>query len=155
MKARVLLMIAAFFCLPTKYSIGQSTSLLNDSIIEENNRNICSSFATEEYLAAENTDATLPVRTLEDVNQTSLTPEELRLYQKLGLTNLGNGSYGCLIKDPDNPNRKYTIFKVKKLDQVLVVSTFLKEGKFIIGQKTAATRLFIEMIGFYTEIPKT
>ncbi len=155
MKARLLLMIAAFFCLPTQYSRGQTATLSNDSLIEQNNPNVCSSFTTQEHLGKQDMDAPLRVRILEDASQNTLTPEELQLYQKLGLTNLGNGSYGCLVEDPDNPNRKYTIFKVKKIDQVLVVSTFLEEGKFIIGQKTAATQLFLEMIGFYTEIPKT
>lgn len=154
MKARLLLTIAAFFCLPNQYSRGQTAVLPNDSVIEEINQNICSNFSSREYVGQQNTDAPPPVRTLEDAKDNVLTPEELELYQKLGLTNLGNGSYGCLVEDPDNANRQYTIFKVKKLDQVLVVSTFLEEGKFIIGQQNAATDLFLEMIGFYTEIPK-
>lgn len=119
MKARLLLMIAAFFCLPTPYSRAQTAALPNDSVIEEINHNICSSFTTGEYVAKQNIDAPPPVRTLEDVKQNTLTPLESRLYQKLGLTNLGNGSYGCLVEDSDNPNRQYTIFKVKKLDGVL------------------------------------
>ena len=154
MKARLLLMIAAFFCLPTQYTRAQTAVLPNDSVIEEINHNICSSLATGEYVRQQDIDAPLPVRTLEETPENVLTVEELRFYQKLGLTNLGNGSYGCLIEDPDNRNRQYTIFKVKKIDGVLVVSTFLEEGKFVIGQKTAATQLFLEMIGFYTEIPQ-
>ena len=37
----------------------------------------------------------------------------------------------------------------------MVISTFLNSGKFMAGQETAATKLFVEMIRFYTDIPDT
>ena len=156
MKAPLWLMIVAFFCLPTQYSRAQTAALPNDSVIDEINHNICYSLRGGEYVEKQQIDAPSPVRTLEGTveQKNTLTQEELELYQKLGLSNLGNGSYGCLVKDPDRPNRQYTIFKVKKIDRVLVVSTFLDEGEFITGQQSAATQLFLEMINFYTEIPQ-
>ena len=156
MKARLLLMIAAFFIVPGQYSRAQNAVLPNDSVIEEINHNVCSYFQIHQNVTQQNIDAPSPVRTNKDSfeQQNSFTPEESSLYQKLGFTSLKDGSYGCLADDPDDPSRQYTIFKVKKIDGVLVVSTFLNEGKFIVGQEQAATRLFLEMINFYTEIPQ-
>ncbi len=156
MKAHLLLVIAAFFYFPSRDITAQTTSLSTDSIIEEINHNICSNFSSEDYLTQKNVDAPSPVRTLNNNSEelNFLTSEESQLYQKLGLTKLRDSSYGCIVESPNDSTIQYTIFKVKKVEGVLVVSTFLDEGKFLTGQEKAATELFLAMIDFYTEIPR-
>jgi hypothetical protein len=136
-------------------SNAQPTNIQNDQTKIANPNNICSLFSQEYKLEEHNVDAPSPVRTLADQtnNNVEVSIAETELYHKLGLTQELDGSYGCMAKDPNNSNRKYTVFKVKKVGDVLVVSSFLENGEFLPGQEKATTDFFLEMIDFYTEIP--
>ena len=120
--------------------------------------NICQIFSHHHHLEEDLGAAPPPVRTLADGDPeqvATLEIPELVFYQQLGLTQSRDRSHVCFAKDPENSRRQFTIFKVKKINNILVVSTFLNSGKFIAGQEAAATNLFVEMIRFYTDIPDT
>lgn len=136
-------------------SSAQQPSIQNDHLKTANQNNICGLFSQEYQLEEHNVDAPSPVRTLADetTNNVEVSIAESELYHKLGFSQGRDGSYDCLAKDPNHSNRRYTVFKVKKVDDVLVVTSFLENGKFISGQQQATTNLFLEIIDFYTEIP--
>ena len=113
------------------YSIALITSLLwmvssvswSQTINEQNNLeqvkkpSICENFSVDKILRESNKDAPPPVRTIDNLN---LDPENISvseeiLYQQLGLTQSKDGSYVCLVTDPNNQRRKFTLFKVKKI----------------------------------------
>ena len=120
--------------------------------------NVCQIFSNNAFLEEDSVEAPPPVRTLYDGNRqqvATLNSSEIAFYQSLGLTQHRDGSHVCLVEDPENSRRQFTIFKVKKINNILVISTFLNSGKFIEGQETAATNMFVEMMRFYTDIPDT
>ena len=124
--------------------------------LSERGTNLCQLFSNSAILEEDPVEAPPPVRTLYDGNPqqaTSLDSSELVFYQRLGLIQSRDGSHVCLVEDPDNARRQFTIFKVKKVNNILVISTFLNSGKFMKGQESAATKMFVEMIRFYTDIP--
>jgi hypothetical protein len=141
----------------TASATKESESLLPEKSINlATNRNICALFADNSNLEEISSAAPPPVRTLERsfANKIAITREETQFYEQLGLVPNEDGSYVCLAKDPAHSNRQFTIFQVKKFNQILVVSTFLDSGKFLPGQKQASTNLFLETIRFYTNIPQ-
>jgi len=120
--------------------------------------NVCQIFSDNVFLEDDIVEAPPPVRTLYDGQSqhiATLETSEIAFYQSLGLTQSRDGSHVCLVEDPVNSRRQFTIFKVKKINNILVISTFLNSGKFLAGQENAATNMFVEMIGFYTDIPDT
>ena len=141
-----------FSCLITTNAGGETIaqpSLTNSS-------NICANFASNsEILETDNAPA--PVRTLSELNShnsTTSIAEEI-FYQNLGLVSSKDGSYVCTVTDPNNNRRRFTLFKVQRIDNVLVASTFLDRGQFLAGQKQAISDLFLEMMQFYTDLPAT
>ena len=74
-------------------------------------------------------------------------------YRQLGLIPAKDGSYVCIVQDPNNSRREFTLFKVKRIDNILVASSFLDRGEFLAGQKKAVSDLFLEMIQFFTDLP--
>ena len=118
--------------------------------------NICANF-TSKKKAVDTNNAPPPVRNLNQLqsnnSHTSITEEIF--YQQLGLVSSKDGSYICMVTDPNNNLRQFTLFKVQKINNVLVASTFLDQGEFLAGQKQAISDLFLEIIQFYTDLPAT
>ena len=133
-------------------------SLSRLETVSETETNICRIFSKNQTSEDEFVEAPPPVRTVYDGDSQKLVTldrSEILFYQQLGLTQSRDGSHICLAEDPQNSRRQFTIFKVKKINNILVISTFLNSGKFMAAQETAATNLFVEMISFYTDIPDT
>jgi hypothetical protein len=153
MKTSLIILTTITSLLLGSNSEAQTTSTQNNLAKVTSQSNICSLFTGHKEIEENNVDAPSPVRTLADKLNVDLSTLEAEFYQQLGLSQELDGSYGCMAQDPNNSNRKYTVFKVKKVDGVLVVSSFLKNGKFIPEQEQATTDFFLEIIDFYTEIP--
>jgi hypothetical protein len=136
-----------------------SDSENSNSVNLANNSNICALFRAHSQQTPVETIASVapaPVRTINDVvpSLNALKSQEIELYQRLGLIANQDGSHVCLAQVPNNSSRQFTIFKLKKINNILVISTFLEGGKFLPGQEQATTNLFLETIKFYTDIPE-
>lgn len=156
-KTSSLIFSAIYLCLLTNISKAQAQDRLENSAKSFNETTLCQRFSANTETELPTIDAPLPVRRKlvdKKINFLSLTSEETQFYRSLGLVENSDGSYGCMASDPKNPQRRFTLFKVKKLDGVIVISTFLDRGQFIKGQQEAITDFFLKMIDFYTEIPK-
>jgi hypothetical protein len=138
-------------------SICDETTYCSQNATDSGSKsNICDEFYAEKKSSEQSNEAPPPVRTWEDSNPNTaaINGSEEILYQQLGLTPFQDGSYVCMATDPQNSRREFTLFKVKKINDLVVVSTFLDEDNFIVGQKQATTDLFLEMMQFYTDIPQ-
>jgi hypothetical protein len=155
MKIWSIALIVAFSSVISLNSWGQTVTEIN-ALDRQERSNLCTKFAEAKKRDNYREDAPPPVRTLEDsnLNTAKIGISEKILYQELGLTPSQDGSYVCLVKDPNNNRREFTLFKVKKIDKILVATAFLKGGNFFTGQEQATTDLFLEMIEFYTDIPE-
>jgi hypothetical protein len=155
MKIWLIALITAFSPLISLDSWSQTVTE-HDALNHKDRSDLCTKFALAKKRDNYQEDAPPPVRTLDDSNfNTAITGlSEKILYQELGLTPSQDGSYVCLVTDPDNNRREFTLFKVKKIDNILVATAFLEGGKFFVGQEQATTNLFLEIIQFYTDIPK-
>jgi hypothetical protein len=155
MKIWLIALITAFSSVIPLNSWGQTITEPN-TLDRQDRSNLCTEFAPAKKRDNDREDAPPPVRTLEDsnLNAAKIGISEKILYQELGLTPSQDGSYVCLVKDPNNNRREFTLFKVKKIDKILVATAFLEGGKFFVGQEQATTNLFLEMIQFYTDIPE-
>lgn len=155
MKIWFSILLSIFSSLIAIDSRSQTITKLN-KLQHEERSDLCTKFASAKKISNYQEDAPPPVRSLEDSNSNlaTINLSEKILYQELGLIPSQDGSYVCLATDPNNNRREFTIFKVKKIDNILVVSTFLEGGNFLVGQEQATTNLFLEMIQFYTDIPK-
>lgn len=156
-KNNFLLLSTICLCLLANNSYAQTETKLGNVGKLTDNTNICRLFSGDESaeIEGQNLDAPPPVRKLanEETIPVALTPSETEFYQNLGLIKNPDGSYTCMASDPNNPKRRFSIFKVKTIDGVVVISTFLDRGEFITGQQEAITDFFLSMISFYTSIP--
>lgn len=154
-KTSFLLLSTIYLCLLANNSEAQTKKELRNVGELINNTNVCHAFSNSTETDEQTVDAPPPVRRLinEDTTPVALTSAETEFYQSLGLTRNQDGSYTCMALDPNNSQRRFSIFKVKKVDGVAVISTFLDGGEFLLGQQEAITNLFLEMIRFYTDIP--
>jgi hypothetical protein len=155
MKIWLIALIMAFSSLNSLNAWGQ-TVMEQNALNQKDRSNLCTFFAEAKKVDNYQEDAPPPVRTLEDNNSNTarISVSEKILYQELGLTPSEDGSYVCLVTDPNNTRREFTLFKVKKIDNILVATTFLEGGNFFAGQEQATTNLFLEIIQFYTNIPE-
>ena len=180
MKAWFIIATAAFSCMLPVSAIAESTALPQSRLKQELNPNsatdsysktgslsrleplsekeinICQIFSNNQILEEDLGEAPPRVRTIYDGDPQQVARQEISemiFYQRLGLIQSRDGAHVCLAQDPVNSRRQFTIFKVKKVNNILVVSTFLNSGEFMEGQEIAATNLFLEMIRFYTDIP--
>lgn len=155
MKTWLVALIAVLSNLISANSWSQTLEEQNN-LQQKDRSDLCTKFSSVKKTDHHSDAAPPPVRTLSDTNPNlaKVNVSEKILYQELGLTPFEDGSYVCLVKDPNNTRREFTLFKVKKIDNILVVSTFLEEGKFLTGQEQATSNLFLEMIRFYTDIPE-
>ena len=154
-KTSFLLLSTTYLCLLANSSEAQIETKLENLGEPKYNTNICQRFSHNSEIDRQTVDAPPAIRKLVDEDKTnvSLTSAETEFYQNLGLHQAQDGSYTCMALDPHNSQRRFSIFKVKKVDGVVVVSTFLDKGKFLLGQQEAITNIFLEMIRFYTDIP--
>lgn len=155
-KTSSLLFSTIYLCLLANITEAQTKTKLDNSGSLTNNTELCKMFSANTEIDDETFEAPLPIRKRlvnEKKTALALTTGETEFYQNLGLIKNPDGSYGCMVIDPDNTQRRFTLFKVKKLDGVIVISAFLDRGQFMAGQQEAITNLFLEMIGFYTDIP--
>lgn len=154
MKAYSIILVTAFSCLLATIAKAETTAELNSSR-KQASHNICANFAPEKTVAETSDDAPPPVRTLAqmDRDRTNANVSEEIFYRQLGLVPAKDGSYVCIVRDPNNSRREFTLFKVKRIDNILVASSFLDRGNFLAKQKQAISDLFLEMIQFYTDLP--
>ena len=154
-KTSFLLLSTTYLCLLASSSEAQIKTAIESVGESTSNTNICQLFSHSTEIDIQTVEAPSPVRKLinEDNTYIAFTPAETKLYQSLGLIQNQDGSYTCMALDPHNSQRRFSIFKVKKVDEVVVISTFLDKGEFILGQQEAITNIFLEMIRFYTDIP--
>ena len=150
-----MLLSVACLCLLANNSGAQTIKTQENLIKSKNIDNICPLFSDSEEIEQQTVEVLPPVRRLGDEEKTTIafTSNEIEFYQSLGLIKNQDGSYGCMAIDPDDSRRRFTLFKVQKVNGVVVISTFLDKGVFISGQQEANTNLFLEMIRFYTDIP--
>ena len=152
-----MLLSIACFCLIANSS-GAKTAKEPENLVDQTNvNNVCQLFSDRPEIEDPTIEAPPPVRRLSDEDQDkasiAVTPTEIEFYQSLGLIKEQDESYTCMAVDPNNSRRRFTIFKVHKVDEVVVISTFLDDGVFLAGQQEAITKFFLEMIRFYTDIP--
>lgn len=153
MKAFYLISAIALGVLIPTNSWGETA--IEENSAQKDNTNICANFAPKTKTADNFNDVPAPVRTLNnDSAVTDINVSEEIFYQQLGLIPSRDGSYVCVVTDPDNNRRKFTLFKVQRIDNIVVASTFLDRGKFLAGQEQAISDLFLEMIQFYTDLPE-
>ena len=154
-KTSFLLLSTIYLCFLVNHSKAQTKKELENVGESIDNTNVCQAFSHSTEINEQTVDAPSPVRVLINENKApvALTSAETEFYQSLGLTRNPDGSYTCMAIDPNNSQRRFTIFKVKKVDGVAVISTFLDKGEFLLGQQEAITNLFLAMIRFYTDIP--
>ena len=154
-KTSFLLLSTACLCLLANSSEAQTETKLGNTDELKENTNVCQIFSNSAKTDGQTVDAPPPVRRLvnEDKTPVALTSTESKFYQDLGMFRSQDGSYTCMALDPDNSRRRFTLFKVTKIDGVVVISSFLNKGEFLSGQQEAITNLFLEMIRFYTDIP--
>ena len=155
-KTSFLLLSTIYLCLLANNAEAQ-TKIAAENLGESlNNTNICQVFSHRAEVDEQTVDAPLPVRKLvdEDKHLVVVTSAEAEFYQSLGLIQNHDGSYTCMALDPNNSQRRFSIFKVQKVDGVVVISTFLDKGAFLSGQREAITNIFLAMIRFYTDIPQ-
>lgn len=155
-KTGFLLFSTTYLCLLANISEAQTKTQLEHSAKLISNTKLCQIFSANKETDLQAFEAPLPVRRKlaeQKMNSLALTSGETEFYQSLGLIENPDGSYACMASDPVDSQRRFTLFKVKKVDGVVVISSFLDRGQFIAGQQEAITNLFLEMIDFYTEIP--
>lgn len=155
-KTGFLLFSTSCLCLLTNFAEAHTKTKLEDSAKSSDNTRLCQIFSDRTETVRQESDAPLPVRrrlVQQKKNVLTLTSSETEFYRSLGLIKNQDGSYGCMVSDPHNSQRRFTLFKVKKVDGVVVISTFLDRGRFIAGQQAAITAFFLDTIDFYTEIP--
>lgn len=150
-----MLLSVACLCLLANNSGAQTITRPENSVKSKNIGNICHLFSDTEEIEEQAVEVLPPIRRLGGEQRTTIafTSTEIEFYQSLGLIKNQDGSYTCIAIDPDNSRRRFTLFKVQKVNGVVVISTFLDEGMFMSGQQEASTNLFLEMIRFYTDIP--
>ena len=154
-KTSFLLLSSTCLCLLAHSAEAQTKTATGNLGESLNNTNICQVFSHSAEVDNQTVDAPSPVRKLvdEDKHLIAITSAETEFYQSLGLIQHQDGSYTCMALDPTNSQRRFSIFKVKKVDGVVVISTFLDKGSFLAGQQEAITNIFLAMIHFYTDIP--
>ena len=154
-KISFLLLSTACLCLLANSSEAQKNIKPGNEDELTKTTNICQVFSDNAAIDGQTVDPPAPVRRLvnEDISPVALTSTESEFYQDLGMFRSHDGSYTCMALDPDNARRRFTLFKVTKIDGVVVISSFLNKGEFLSGQQEAITNLFLEMISFYTDIP--
>lgn len=154
MKASYLIFAIALGVLIPTNSWGEAA--IKENSVQKDRSNICANFVSETKTADNFNDAPTPVRTLRDTGNAvaDINVSEEIFYQKLGLIPSKDGSYVCIVTDPENNRRRFTLFKVQRIDNIVVASTFLDRGEFLAGQEQAISDLFLEMIQFYTDLPE-
>ncbi|MBD2522430.1 hypothetical protein [Nostoc sp. FACHB-133] len=63
-----------------------------------------------------------------------------------GFTQNKEGSWVCYANDPKKEGRYFTLFKVKRVDNRLIASSFLDEGSLIQGQENRSLNFFMMLI---------
>ena len=150
-----MLLSLACFCLIANSS-GAQTATEPETLVDPTNvNNICQLFSEPTEIEAQIFEAPPPVRRLSARERTplALTITEREFYQSLGLIKEQDGIYTCMAVAPNNSRRRFTLFKVYKLEDVIVISSFLDAGVFLPRQQEAITQLFLAMIRFYTDLP--
>ena len=151
---KILRLILAVFAILQVISDRKAPAYAVRAMADAVNKDLCRAFEPQRDLAEDLDEAPPPVRTREISEPAIVSVSEELFYRDLGLVPSQDGGYICLTRDANNQRREFTVFKVKPVDNLLVVTAFLPDGEFLPQQQTAATDLFLATIRFYTDIPQ-
>ncbi|MBD2507655.1 hypothetical protein [Desmonostoc muscorum] len=87
-----------------------------------------------------------PIEDLLPPPQTKGNNSLLSYLAEQGFTQNKEGSWVCYANDPKKEGRYFTLFKVKRVDNRLIASSFLDEGSLIEGQENRSLNFFMMLI---------
>jgi hypothetical protein len=87
-----------------------------------------------------------PIEDLLPPPQTKTNNSLLSYLAEQGFTQNQEGSWVCYANDPKQEGRYFTLFKVKRVDNRLIASSFLDEGSLIQGQENRSLNFFMMLI---------
>lgn len=87
-----------------------------------------------------------PIEDLLPPPQTKANNSLLSYLAEQGFTQNKEGSWVCYANDPKQEGRYFTLFKVKRVDNRLIASSFLDEGSLIQGQENRSLNFFMMLI---------
>jgi hypothetical protein len=87
-----------------------------------------------------------PIEDLLPPPQTKANNSLLSYLAEQGFTQNQEGSWVCYANDPKQEGRYFTLFKVKRVDNRLIASSFLDEGSLIQGQENRSLDFFMMLI---------
>lgn len=87
-----------------------------------------------------------PIEDLLPPPQTKANNSLLSYLAEQGFTQNKEGSWVCYANDPKKEGRYFTLFKVKRVDNRLIASSFLDEGSLIQGQENRSLNFFMMLI---------
>ncbi|QHG15405.1 hypothetical protein [Nostoc sp. ATCC 53789] len=87
-----------------------------------------------------------PIEDLLPPPQTKANNSLLSYLAEQGFTQNKEGSWVCYANDPKKEGRYFTLFKVKRVDNRLIASSFLDEGSLIEGQENRSLNFFMMLI---------
>ncbi|MBC1220501.1 hypothetical protein GNF10_00940 [Nostoc sp. UCD121] len=87
-----------------------------------------------------------PIEDLLPPPQTKTNNSLLSYLAEQGFTQNKEGSWVCYANDPKKEGRYFTLFKVKRVDNRLIASSFLDEGSLIQGQENRSLNFFMMLI---------
>ncbi|QKQ75526.1 hypothetical protein [Nostoc sp. TCL240-02] len=87
-----------------------------------------------------------PIEDLLPPPQTKANNSLLSYLAEEGFTQNKEGSWVCYANDPKKEGRYFTLFKVKRVDNRLIASSFLDEGSLIQGQENRSLNFFMMLI---------
>ncbi|MEA5604618.1 hypothetical protein [Nostoc sp. UHCC 0252] len=87
-----------------------------------------------------------PIEDLLPPLQTKANDSLLSYLAGQGFTQNQEGSWVCYANDPKKEGRYFTLFKVKRVDNRLIASSFLDEGNLIQGQENRSLDFFMMLI---------
>jgi hypothetical protein len=87
-----------------------------------------------------------PIEDLLPPPQTKTNNSLLSYLAEQGFTQNQEGSWVCYANDPKQEGRYFTLFKVKRVDNRLIASSFLDEGSLIQGQENRSLDFFMMLI---------
>ncbi|MEH2307784.1 hypothetical protein [Nostoc sp.] len=87
-----------------------------------------------------------PIEDLLPPPQTKGNNSLLSYLAEQGFTQNKEGSWVCYANDPKKEGRYFTLFKVKRVDNRLIASSFLDEGSLIQGQENRSLNFFMMLI---------